>query len=120
MPRRTDFHALRRALRPNDGLKNLVLLTAPLDFTDKTAGGFTRWVSHPAFDPDKLTEAFGNVPGEMIDAGAKMLKPVENYVGSYLNLWDNIEEAGRSGGLACHEHLGPRHHPDVRRAPIGS
>ena len=77
-------------------LKNLILLTAPLDFTDKTAGGFTRWVSHPAFDPDKLTEAFGNVPGEMIDAGAKMLKPVENYFGSYMNLWDNIEESGRA------------------------
>ena len=33
------------ALRPEDGLKNLVLLTAPLDFTDKTAGGFIRWTS---------------------------------------------------------------------------
>ena len=87
---------LYASLRPNDGLKNLILLTAPLDFTDKSAGGFTRWVSHPAFDPDKLTEAFGNVPGEMIDAGAKMLKPVENYVGSYMNLWDNIGEAGRA------------------------
>src|SRR5262249_43723311 len=31
---------LYAALRPNDGLKNLILLTAPLDFTDKTAGGF--------------------------------------------------------------------------------
>jgi polyhydroxyalkanoate synthase subunit PhaC len=87
---------LYASLRPNDGLKNLILLTAPLDFTDKSAGGFTRWVSHPAFDPDKLTEAFGNVPGEMIDAGAKMLKPVENYIGSYMNLWDNIGEAGRA------------------------
>ena len=28
------------ALRPDDGLRNLLLLTAPLDFTDKTAGGF--------------------------------------------------------------------------------
>jgi polyhydroxyalkanoate synthase len=87
---------LYACLRPNDGLKNLILLTAPLDFTDKTAGGFTRWVSHPAFDPDKLTEAFGNVPGEMIDAGAKMLKPVENYFGSFINLWDNIDEPGRT------------------------
>ena len=44
---------LYASLRPDDGLKNLVLLTAPLDFDDKTAGGFTRWVSHPSFDPDK-------------------------------------------------------------------
>ena len=33
------------ALRPDDGLKNLILLTAPLDFSDKTVGGFTRWTS---------------------------------------------------------------------------
>ncbi len=73
-----------------EGLKNLVLLTAPLDFTDKTAGGFIRWTSAPDFNPDKLVDAFGNVPGEVIDYGAKALKPVENFIGSYLNLWDNI------------------------------
>src|ERR1700680_2659261 len=58
------------ALRPDDGLKNLLLLTAPLDFTDKTAGGFARWVNDQCFDPDKIVDAFGNVPGEMIDYGA--------------------------------------------------
>jgi polyhydroxyalkanoate synthase len=82
---------LYAALRPDDGLKNLVLLTAPLDFTDKTAGGFIRWTSDQSFDADRLVEALGNVPGEMIDYGAKALKPVENFVGSYLNLWDNID-----------------------------
>ena len=79
------------ALRPGDGLKNLILLTAPLDFSDKTAGGFVRWVNDQSFDPDKIIEAFGNVPGEMIDYGAKALKPVENYIGSYLTLWDNLD-----------------------------
>src|SRR5262245_55124801 len=81
---------LYASLRPDDGLKNLVLLTAPLDFTDKTAGGFARWTSDQAFSADKIVEAFGNVPGEMIDYGAKALKPVENFIGSYLSLWDNI------------------------------
>lgn len=69
---------LYASLRPDDGLKNLVLLTAPLDFSDKTAGGFIRWTSHQAFNPDKIVDTFGNVPGEMIDYGAKALKPVEN------------------------------------------
>lgn len=86
---------LYASLRPDDGLRNLLLLTAPLDFTDKGAGGFTRWVTQPAFNPDQLTEAFENVPGELIDTGAKMLKPVENVFGTYLNLWDNIEDEGR-------------------------
>lgn len=80
------------ALRPDDGLKNLLLLTAPLDFTDKQAGGFVRWVNDQAFDPDKIIDAFGNVPGELIDYGAKALRPVENYIGSYLTLWDNLDD----------------------------
>jgi len=82
---------LYAALRPEDGLKNLVLLTAPLDFTDKTAGGFIRWTTNQAFSADRIIEAFGNVPAEMIDYGAKALKPVENFIGSYMNLWDNID-----------------------------
>ena len=80
------------ALRPDEGLKNLILLTAPLDFTDKQAGGFVRWVNDHSFDPDKIITAFGNVPGEMIDYGAKALKPVENYIGSYLTLWDHLDD----------------------------
>jgi polyhydroxyalkanoate synthase subunit PhaC len=79
------------ALRPDDGLQNLLLLTAPLDFKDKTAGGFIRWTAHEAFNPDAIVDHFGNVPGEIIDYGAKALKPVENFIGSYLNLWDNID-----------------------------
>ena len=79
------------ALRPDDGIKNMILLTAPLDFTDKKAGGFVRWVNDQGFDPNKLVGAFGNMPGEMIDYGAKALKPVENYIGSYLTLWDNLD-----------------------------
>jgi polyhydroxyalkanoate synthase len=82
---------LYAALRPDDGLTNLVLLTAPLDFSDKQAGGFIRWTSDQSFNADKLIAAFGNMPGEMIDYGAKALKPVENYIGNYLNLWDNID-----------------------------
>jgi polyhydroxyalkanoate synthase len=83
---------LYAALRPDDGLKNLILLTAPLDFTDKTAGGFTRWSSHESFNPDGIVDSFGNVPGELIDYGAKALKPVENFIGTYLNLWDRIDD----------------------------
>jgi polyhydroxyalkanoate synthase len=83
------------ALRSDDGLKNLVLLTAPLDFTDKTAGAFTRWVSHELFNADKFAGEMGNIPGEMIDAGAKMLKPIENYYGTYINLWDNLGDESK-------------------------
>jgi polyhydroxyalkanoate synthase len=79
------------SLRADDGLRNLILLTAPLDFSDKQGITFARWVDERFFDVDKVLAATGNMPGEMIDYGAKALKPVDNYVLNYLKLWDNIE-----------------------------
>jgi len=80
------------ALRPDDGLRNLILLTAPLDFSDKEAITFARWTAEPNFDVDKVLQTFGNMPAEMIEYGAKALKPVENYVGNFLRLWDNLDD----------------------------
>ena len=80
------------ALRPHDGLRNLILLTAPLDFSDKEAITFARWTAEPNFDVDKVLQTFGNMPAEMIEYGAKALKPVENYVGNFLRLWDNLDD----------------------------
>ena len=80
------------ALRPDDGLRNLILLTAPLDFNDKDCGGFVRWVNDKYFDADKIIANYGNMPGELLDYGAKALKPVENYITNYLRLWDNVND----------------------------
>lgn len=79
------------ALRPDDGLRNLLLLTAPLDFARRDGITFARWTDEKYFDVEKVLAAFGNMPGEMIDYGAKWLKPVENYVGNYCKLWDNLD-----------------------------
>lgn len=83
---------LYASLRPSDGLRNLILLTAPLDFTDKRSLTFAKWTDVEHFELEKVLATFGNMPGEMIDYGAKMLKPVDNYIGSYLRLWDNLED----------------------------
>ena len=83
---------LYAALRPNDGLRNLILLTAPLDFSNKQGLTFARWVDERYFDVDKMLATFGNMPGEMLDYGAKALKPVENYISNYLKLWDNLDD----------------------------
>ncbi|MBA3915319.1 MAG: alpha/beta fold hydrolase [Acidobacteriales bacterium] len=78
------------ALRPDDGLRNLVLLTAPLDFCNKDMT-FAKWIGDAAFDVDGVLDLFGNMPGPMMDAGARMLKPVDNLLLNYLRLWDNID-----------------------------
>jgi polyhydroxyalkanoate synthase subunit PhaC len=81
------------ALRADDGLRNLILLTAPLDFSNKQAITFAKWLDVRFFDIDKVLAAAGNMPGEMIDYGAKALKPVDNYVLNYLKLWDNLDNS---------------------------
>jgi polyhydroxyalkanoate synthase subunit PhaC len=80
------------AMRPDDGLRNLLLLTAPLDFSKKETITFSQWVDERYFDVEKILATFGNMPAEMIEYGAKALKPVENFVGNYLRLWDNLDQ----------------------------
>jgi polyhydroxyalkanoate synthase subunit PhaC len=80
------------ALRPNHGLRNLLLLTAPLDFSNRNGLTFARWTDERYFDVDRVVDAFGNMPGELIDYGAKALKPVENYIGNYARLWDKLDD----------------------------
>lgn len=80
------------ALRPDDGLRNLILLTAPLDFSNKEGGGFAKWVREEYLDVESIITAFGNMPPEMLDSGAKWLKPVENYIGNYVRLLDNLHD----------------------------
>jgi polyhydroxyalkanoate synthase len=82
---------LYAALRP-EGLKNLILLTAPLDFSQKTSVALARMADERYLNVERVLGAYGgNMPGKLIDYGAKMLKPVENYVGSYLRLVDNLD-----------------------------
>lgn len=80
------------AMQPDDGLRNLLLLTAPLDFSNRDGLTFARWTDEKYFDVEKVLAKFGNMPGEMIDYGARALKPVENYITSFCKLWDNIDD----------------------------
>ena len=82
--------AMYAALFPGKPLRNLVLLTAPIDFTPDNMGLYGLWTSERYFNPDLIVDAFGNVPGEFVDTGNRMVKPVTNYVGSYVTMWDRI------------------------------
>ena len=82
---------LYSSLRPNDGLKSLILLTAPLDFTEHDKISLAKMTEERFFDVDRVLQAFGNMPAGLIDYGAKMLKPVENFVGGYTRLFDNLD-----------------------------
>lgn len=82
--------AMYTALFPGKPLRNLVLLTAPTDFTPDDMGLFGLMTSEKYLNPDRVVEAFGNVPGDLIDTGNRMVRPVTNYVGTYVTMWDRI------------------------------
>jgi polyhydroxyalkanoate synthase subunit PhaC len=82
--------AMYAALFPGRPLRNLLLLTAPIDFTPAALGLFGVWTSEKYFNPDHVVDAFGNVPGELIDTANRMARPVTNYVGTYVTMWDRL------------------------------
>ncbi|WP_216830834.1 class III poly(R)-hydroxyalkanoic acid synthase subunit PhaC [Alkalihalobacterium elongatum] len=81
--------AIFTALHPNLPIKNIVFLTSPFDFSD--AGLFTNWVDERYFNLDLMVDTFGNIPGETIDFGNKLLKPIVNSVGPYISLIDRAD-----------------------------
>lgn len=73
-------------------LKNLVLLTTPMTFPRGNMGLYSLFTDKRYLDPDILADGFGNIPGEIVDTGNRMLKPITNYVGTYVNMWERIFE----------------------------
>jgi polyhydroxyalkanoate synthase subunit PhaC len=75
------------ALHP-EVTRNLVLLTAPLDFAD--AGQFGRMTARGVFPVEQLTDTFPTIPGQMPDVGSKLLNPLSSYVGTYVQLGEKL------------------------------
>ncbi|KKW27478.1 MAG: Alpha/beta hydrolase fold protein [Candidatus Kaiserbacteria bacterium GW2011_GWB1_52_6] len=83
--------SLYASLRPDEGLKKLMLLTAPLDFSDDEQLTFRKWLRH--IDVEKLLDHHdGLMPAHMIEAGAQMLKPIDNGIRKYLTLWNKLDD----------------------------
>jgi polyhydroxyalkanoate synthase len=77
---------------PDAPIRNLILLTAPLDFSSSPEGSMAMWLEEERLDVDRIVGAFGNVPGELIRFWAKLLKPAENFVGAYVNVWKSLDD----------------------------
>ncbi|HEX3014784.1 MAG TPA: class III poly(R)-hydroxyalkanoic acid synthase subunit PhaC [Desulfobacteria bacterium] len=79
--------AMYAALYPDDGLKNLILMASPIDFSFHPY--YSVWLRNKNFDLDRMVDVLGLIPGNLIDWGNKMLKPVQNFLSSEVNLWSN-------------------------------
>jgi polyhydroxyalkanoate synthase len=79
--------AMYAALEEARRVRNLVLLTTPVD-TDGSL--YAHWVRRDSFDVDGLTRALPAIPGAGIDWANKMMKPVTNVWTTYRKLWDDV------------------------------
>jgi len=81
--------AMYAALHP-EKVNALGLMAAGLCF-DGTGGVLEQWGSEDYYDPDEVTETFGNVPAEFLDVGFALMDPVDNYVSKYVRFYENLE-----------------------------
>jgi polyhydroxyalkanoate synthase len=75
------------ALHPRERLANLVCFTTPIDFSKMEL--FAKWSDRRYFDVDRLVDASGNVPSELIFTSFEMLRPATRLAGQ-AQLWENM------------------------------
>ena len=81
--------AMHAALEPDSPVRNLVLLTTPVD----TRGSlYAHWVGRDSFDADGVADAMPAIPGGGIDWANKLMKPVTNYWTTYRKLWEQVRK----------------------------
>ncbi|MFC7228596.1 class III poly(R)-hydroxyalkanoic acid synthase subunit PhaC [Salinirubellus salinus] len=81
--------AIYTALHP-EKVNALALLAAPL-YLEDTGGVLELWGDEAYFDPRRLREVHGNVPGEFLAAGFQLMDPVANTVTKYVRLAERLE-----------------------------
>lgn len=74
------------ALTPDAPVRNWIPLTMPLDTEN---GTYQTWMGGD-FDVDHLASNVPSLPGWAVNTANKMLKPVPNFVGTQLRLWNQV------------------------------
>ncbi len=81
------FSLMYASAFPDSGLRNLACVATPVDFTGM--GLLRAWADPRWFDVDRIVDAFGNVPAEIVRSSLEMLRPLDRLLG-YIRLWDNL------------------------------
>lgn len=82
-------------------IKNLVSMVTPMDFHCHDITLF-KWGSD--LNPAKMVQAFGNVPGEFMNAGFVLLKPFDLLVDKYVSILDIMDDEEALGNFLRMEH----------------
>ena len=70
-------------------VRTLSLMATPVAFEGK-CGILERWASH--YDADLAVETLGNIPAELLAFEFSMMDPIDQYIGKYVRLYDNLED----------------------------
>lgn len=87
------FSTIYAALHP-EKVKNLITMVAPVDFSTNDSLLFV-WAKH--FDVDLMIDAYGIVPGDMMNQSYQMLAPFSLTIQKYINLVDIMGDEERLG-----------------------
>jgi polyhydroxyalkanoate synthase len=85
-----SMSAMYAALFP-EKVNALGLMAAGLYF-EETGGILEQWGSEEYYDPELVTDTFGNVPAEFLDVGFALMDPVDNYVSKYIRFAENLDD----------------------------
>ena len=83
------FSAIYAALNP-EKIKNFIPIVTPIDF-DTKGSLLNVWATE--FDADLLIDAYGNVPGDMMNQAYTMLQPFSLSINKYINMVDIMEDS---------------------------
>lgn len=84
------MNAMYAGLSKHPEIKNMVYLATPIDFAESATAG--KWLNSAGFDLDAVCNSLELIPSRFIDIGVKMLRPVDNFWGTYTRLWKSIAE----------------------------
>jgi len=59
---------------------------------DGDGGVLELWGGEDYYDPERVTDTFGNVPAEFLDIGFALMDPVANNVTKYVRFYDNMDD----------------------------
>jgi polyhydroxyalkanoate synthase len=79
--------SIYQSTHPEGPVKNLVCFTTPINWHEM--GMFAHMSNKKHFDVDRLVDAVGNVPPDMLMASFDMLRPSSKTAGR-IRLWDNM------------------------------
>lgn len=81
------FSVIYSALHP-EKIKNLITTVTPFDF-DTDTGLLHIWMKE--IDVDKMMDAFGNMPGDLMNFGFLLLNPARLVIDKYVGFTENID-----------------------------